>query len=194
MVMRSSSDAKNSNGSLFKILFFSILAGFAIIFSLLHFYGRGYDSTQLDRVLISPDSLKNLSFNELDGVSGRKIPYIFDKITTSPSSSLNKKELNHDAYVFLYEEIKKDRAIAIVSEQIKQAFSNSQNYVAIHLMVKPKESLLTKNYPEISFQEIQILDDGLLYRISARQEGVHEKWVYFRHPKGLKTILDEIGE
>lgn len=147
---------------------------------LLHFYGptgRYYVSN----VLLSPDLVQNLSYQEVDPKTGQATHYVFRGIEFAYYDPAQKKWISFpvlsDIYEKFYQKISNDLSLEEISNQILDTFYKSQP-AKLTIKIKTDSAAVQR-----TFQDLELADQGDYYRVQLRQQTESAGgWVYFYHP------------
>lgn len=176
--------------ALLKVLGASVGTALLLIFLLVSNWGLSAREQLVNAVLLAPNMLTKISFQDIDNRTGLSDLFIVDRLEYRYQDADGKWEslyVTPAEYREFYQVISNDKILnsALVPDPSTPFVSQFM------IRVKP-QSQVGQNYPDTPiFQQIQFLKEGGFYRISLREGKNKGSWVYFQHPK-VKAILDQI--
>lgn len=186
--------AKKEVRNLLLLLGSSILAAFLLVAGLVTYYDKG-GKTTVAYVLLSPKTIPQLSFPERNSMEGGfKEQYIFDHVAwlvfDPYSRSWKKKILSKEEYERFFDTIASDQSLSGEESSLSAPFLNGQPS-RLQLLIKPaKVGIAQASFAQV-FQEVQLAEDGINYRIELREQDEQGgRWAYFRHPGILHTLKE----
>lgn len=175
------------------LVFFSAIA-FAGILSAFFLFNYGPSGKYtLRNTLLSPDLLKDLSYDDLNPKTGGISRFVYDKIEFIHYNESTKQKqstaISPDKYKAFYQHIIADTSMPEVSDDIIALFDQS----AASLVVKTRtENPSAWQETVKTFQDVNIAYQGDYYRIELN-ETPSNIWVYFHHPKIYQLALQELN-
>jgi len=163
--------------NLLGVILFSIASAFLFGVILLKYYSQD-ESTPVENVLLTPQSLSSLNYKEFNSTLKKMENIRFDKIQFSFWNA--KKNLWHtsdvslESYKNFYLTISQDRSWNNDTDALTQLFDDKSPFLELLVHVNGESKALKP------FQVIQFSKDGNWYRIQAREENIGS-WVYFQH-------------
>ena len=145
---------------------------FSFAFSVLFLYNYGPTGTVVIKdVLLSPDILAGLNFNDTNKKTGGMSRFIFDKIQFEYDDLQNgtreKKIVSNDAYRAFYEKIKSNKSLLDLNDEIKNAFNKGRN-ANLKIYVRTTSSTPLQ-FLEKVFQEIEFSKNDNYFRVQLRE-------------------------
>lgn len=122
-------------------------------------------------VLISPNMLAGLNFNDTNKKTGGMSRFIFDKIQFEyddlQKGTRESKAVSSDAYQAFYDKIKSNKSLTNPSDEVKNAFNKGRN-ANLKIFVRT-ESSASFQFLEKVFQEIDFSKNGNYFRVQLRE-------------------------
>ncbi len=172
--------------NLLGILFGAILCGAAAAFYFIYYYG-GTGQYKLENILVSPETLQKLAYQEFNPQSKRSSRYVFKEIDFIYNGSQQRK-IGPETYKKLYDLLKDDRSLSQPSAEIERLFFSQ---APARLIIKVKqEGAGDLQEALLPFQEVQFAEGTPYYRVQLRvQEGTSSAWTYFDHPDAYLKVM-----
>lgn len=166
-------------------MIFGVVTAFLIVgFSIIYYgpTGRYFANS----VVIEPNVLAQLNYNDYNPETGGSDRYVFDEITFEKGDEILKMGIDLTTYAKFYELIKDDKSLSPLSP-VKEAF-NSNKLAILKIFVRTESPAAWQKNVKI-FQEMEFDSQGNYYRVQLHEseKGIH--WVYFHHPEILSKIL-----
>ncbi len=150
----------------------------------------------LYQVLLSPETIENLSNRAVAGGKDRPPEYLIESIRFSYLDETTKKwvekQINIGPYGQFYSKIEHDRGVIDPSESVLQSFQAS-NATKLSIYMKHYHPLVNEGKTEL-FQMVQFNQEGDAYRVNLHVESNEMQWVYFLHPGVGKVAEGELIE
>lgn len=148
-------------------------AGLISSWMLYHYNPSGIYYAQ--NVLIAPQLIGSLTYQDLDPKGGKKGKVVFDQIEYAyPEGDKEQKyPVPQNLYETFYDEISPEPSLNPVPDDALAAFHKG----------KPSKLILKiqNNGKSENFQEVHFAQEGDYYRVQLR-EGDGDGWVYYHHP------------
>lgn len=136
----------------------------AASFSLLLLYKYNpSDHYEISNILLAPDMMEGLKFNDTNPKTGGQSRYVFDRI------EFENKKISQDQYQIFYQMIAANKSLDEVSEEVKNFFNRGRP-AKLKIWMKT-ESNASWQYSEKVFQELEFARQGDYYRVSLRETG-----------------------
>lgn len=167
--------------------------GAAIIFALfmLYFYGptgRYY----LKNVLLSPETINQLSYEDTKTKKAGQIQFNFDKIEYTFWNSEKKEwktvQVPLELYKQFYQSVQDESSILDVKEDVVNLFSKS-NPSSLILSAKTAINKTDLSKDPKPFQRVQFVNAGDYFRVELREQNDVAGWAYFYH----QNIYEKAG-
>lgn len=152
-------------------------AGLAAAFLITWFFISNYGPTGsyvLENVLVSPEVLKQLNYNDWNEKISEQDRFIFDKIMYKG------KEIDLESYRKIYQLLKKD-----ISQSDVGGFSEDSNHLVIYVKT---ESPSVWQFISKPFQQVQFAKGGNGYRVLLHEDNQGPHWVEFFHEKVREKV------
>ena len=187
-------DKDNSTKSQITRLLFligaSVLSAFALAGSFILYYGPSGSYAARD-VLLSPQVMTILNYNDTHPSTGAVTRFVFDSIEFSffdvAAKRWNKIEVGMDQYAKLYQLLSGDKSESPVSEATINYF-NKANPATLSIRVKPEKDK-SAQYASKVFQQVIFVNEGDFYRVQLREGQQQDGWAYYLHPKIYQDVL-----
>lgn len=166
------------------LLVFFCAVGMAFLFSVFLIYNYGPSGRYLVRnVLLSPDLLTTLAYNDTNSKTGSSSRFVFDGIEYSFYDSKEKQmkylQIDLELYRQFYNLVDGDKSILEIPHEILAAFTQEE---MPSLVIKVRtESHAPWQDETKEFQKVNFVAEGDHYRIKLHEERSAEMWVYFQH-------------
>ncbi len=174
------------------VILSAIACAFLIVFLLVRYYGPTGQYT-IEQVLLQPDLLPQLSYQERDPTTGKMSQYTYDHMEytyfDSASSQWKKQDVSTDRYKEFVRLVAGDRSLLDPQESVLVSFSQKRAAV-LTVWVKNNLSTALK-----TFQEIAFVPDVDLFRVELRQQDNVQPWAYFEHTgiyEDTKRLFDTL--
>ncbi len=167
----------------------AVFIAFAV--SALFLYNYGPTGTVvIQDILISPDMLAGLNYNDTNKKTGGMSRFIFDKIQFEYDDLQNgireKKLVSTDAYQAFYEKIKSNKSLIEPADEIKNAFNKGRN-ANLKIYVRTT-SAASFQFLEKVFQEIEFSKNDNYFRVQLRESDPSgANFAYFKEDGILKA-------
>lgn len=131
-------------------------------------------------LLLAPEVVKNLSFDELNRQDNRMVKFRFERIEVLyyEGSNWKREQIDLETYSKIYNLIKNDKSLA----NPKNVFQDV-NPLTLTIVVRNADQTR-------AFQELQTVSDT--YRVMLKEEGASPNWAYFEHPHIYQDIMKVI--
>ncbi len=165
------------------VIFSGVFCAFALTVFMLHYYGpTGQYMAQ--NVLLSPEGVKNLAYQEIYSPGKKLIRFVFKEMEFSyfDAASFKDKAISIplEKYQQMYDLVKQDQSLINPSADIESLFY-SQSPAKLAIKVKPELSHESQATTEV-FQEIQWARESRYYRVQIREQNTEGgRWAYFEH-------------
>lgn len=169
-------------------MLFVILSGVIAAFLVAAFFVLNYGpsgSYTLNSVLLEPNILSQLNYNDYNPKTGGKDRFIFDSIEfeyyDKDSKQWQKKSIDKDHYEKFYGRVSGQNSIIEPSLDIEHLFileKPSSLFLNVHTESSSAWQKITK-----VFQEVQFAAEGNYFRVELHEQEKGVNWVYFYHPK-----------
>lgn len=173
-------------GSLLALLFFSLFVSLSTVTYMAYNWGPT-GTYKLKNILLAPEGLKDLVYQEVDNQTARGPRFVFDTIefihTDRQDGSWKQQNIKPFAYAHFFDLIRKEESLSRVTPSIEEDFVISSTS-RIQLMVKPERQLEKQN--SSVFQQVQFSASGDYYRVELRLDTRATSWAYFYHPNITK--------
>lgn len=161
------------------------------LFMLYHYGSSGHYSLQ--NILISPEIVQKLAFNESNSLNLKAAHFIFKGMEFIYYDSEKRSEVHEKVKASQYEDIykllKDDKNLLKVSTEIDTFFYNKAPARVVILVKQEGKSELDQELE--TFQEVQFGYHSSFYRVRIRaQEGKNDAWIYFKHPDVYNKVLE----
>lgn len=134
-------------------------------------------------VLLSPELVSTLSYNDTNSKTGGSSRFIFENIAFNyydPAEKKSKKlQISPEQYAQIYQIIANDKSLLEPSNAIINELEQI-NKSSLIIEVRT-ESHASWQDEQRTFQELTLIPHGGFYRISLHDEKSPTKWVYFQH-------------
>lgn len=147
----------------------------------------------LTSVLLAPDILQQLNYNDMNPKTGAMDRFVFDEIQIQwyvPKPE--KTTLSIAQFKQLYMAIVYDKNLASVNPTIERAFLPNPA-ATISLMVRTESNAEWQKATK-DFQQIQVALAGGYYRILLHEESSSPQWVYFHNDDLLRELSEIHGK
>lgn len=155
-------------------------AGIISSWMLYHYNPSGNYYAQ--NVLLAPQLIGNLTYQELDPKGGKKGRVLFENIEFKTPDGLKEQTylVAPDLYEKFYNEIAKEQSMNPVSEEAFSAFHQG----------RPSKLILKiqNNGAKETLQEVHFAPTGDFYRVQLREQGEDTGWAYYYHPGILEKV------
>lgn len=187
--------AKKEIFKLLLIICSGAICAFALVAYMLYNYGpTGRYLTQ--NVLLSPEWIHMLTYQELSPQSGKLTKYLFERVEMSYMGKDNKEivvGLSLEQYKKIYSLIKQQESLPHPSADIEALFYSQQ---PARLMIKVKPEM-TADVPssKVIFQEVQFAKDSRYYRVQLPEKNMRSgPWVYFEYPDVYQLVMQTLSK
>lgn len=176
-------------GKLIGILVSGVIAAFLVTFFFVGFFGPS-GRYVLNAVLIEPQVLKTLNYNDNNPRTYAMDRFVFDEIQVQWfHPKLPKGTLSLSQYAEIYSLIALDKSLP---SEIPEAFVPT-HAAALSLMVRTESSSAWQKETKL-FQEMEIAEQGGYYRVMLHEEASSFHWVYFQHEGLLDKLIEIYGK
>lgn len=170
-----------------------VLCAFALVGYVLYNYGpTGRYVTK--NVMLSPEWMSMLTYQEISPHSGKLTKYIFDKVEISYADKDPTEivaDLTVEQYKKIYDLIKLQESLKTLSEGIEGLFY-SQPPARLIIQVKPEMAADTV-VSKVIFQEVQFAKDSHYYRVQLPEQNTRTgAWVYFEYPNIYQVVMQTL--
>lgn len=179
--------------SLLLLLVIAIGASFSLIGFMLYFYGSSGTYKARD-MLIEPDLVEELSYNDLNSVTGASSRYIFKEIAFTAYDSKNKERKRQlvpmGTYIQLYHLIEDKKSIdeKEITPSILAAFDRNPPALLTVAVETVDNSPNEKNSKII--QKVEFAFESSYFRIELQQQPPsNNRWVYFESKAIYQTAV-----
>jgi hypothetical protein len=182
-VVFQSQSPKSEIRSLFLVVFSGIVCAFLLSLLLLYYYGPS-GRYALRNILLSPNLIQNLSYQDLNPKTKKVGLFIFEKIEFSYYDGAVKKWLSvpvlKETYEKFYSSINRDVSLIDVHPQIQELFyEGNLSQLSIKAIT---DSSNQKQITSEIFQEVHFTKKGDHYRVRLREQSrTSDNWAYFYH-------------
>ncbi len=151
------------------------------------------DNYEIKNVLLAPNMLEDLKFNDSNPKTGGQSRFVFDKIEFEyddlKTNTREKKVVSVDQYQLFYQMIAANKSIDEVSDEVKNFFNRGRPS-KLKIWMKT-ESYAAYQFSEKVFQEVEFAKQGDYYRVSLRESdtGKSYNYAYFFSLGIYKEIL-----
>lgn len=172
-----------------------LLLGSAILFAILTgvFFVVYYSPSGVylaKNVILAPEVLTQMNFNDSNSKTGGISRFIFDHIEfkwqdqkTHQGKSLY---VDEEKYAKIYQLLAKDKSIPEDSS-LQELFMKAQP--AQLLVVIRTENNSAAQAVSKTFQVMQFIPDQDYYRVELHEQNASVRWAYYRHPQIFQTIF-----
>ena len=168
------------------------LFGLLAVLLLLYMYNPT-GQYRVSQALLSPDTLKELSYSGRNLRTGGSSRFVLDSIrlTYLDESSGQWKQVEVEPLVYraLYHRMKNDLSLLSVPEEVEEIFQ-AASVATLTIEVKTESPAKWQAVHE-PFQRLQFASDGTHYRIELHEDEPGTNWAYFSHP-GLLALLKDL--
>lgn len=166
-----------------------VLAAFALVLSMLYSYNPS-GSYLAGNVLLSPDSVSMIKFNDTNPRTGTPSRFIFDQVQFSYLDLKDKHWKNltieMSQYAQLYQSLRRDRSVD-ATDEIRKLFNHDSSKLILNIQA---EASHTGNAVSKPFLEVNFANHGDYYRIELHEENSLDPWAYFHHPEIYKKVFN----
>lgn len=179
--------------NLLRVVSGAIFAAFMFSALLLFKYGPN-NQYGVENILISPDMVFALKFNDKNSKTGGQSRFVFNKMEfefiNSETGVKEKKPVSLDQYTYFYEVAKGNKSIADLSDEIRNLFNRGQA-ATLKIWVKTESDAAWQEFEKV-FQQIDFASNGTYFRIELRQSASSEgeAYAYFYAPEMYQKILN----
>jgi hypothetical protein len=146
----------------------------------------------LSRVLLEPDILSKLNYNDYDPKTGANDRFVFDQIAVEyhdhASKKLQKRTIDVGTYAEIYAVLHADRGIGDPDQKIETYFGQEPK-VKLQISVRTESSAKWQAIAKV-FQEVQFAEQGDYYRVELHEQQAGAHWVYFHHPHVSQDVSE----
>jgi hypothetical protein len=171
---------KKAIRNLLSVVSSAIFLGFLFSALLLYKYSPS-GLYEVKNVLISPDTMMGLNFNDSNNKTGGSSRYIFDKIQFEDGK--NNHVVSSDSYRLFYEEIKTAKSLSTVTDEIKNAF-NRGSPAKLKILIKTDSPAAWQANTQ-TFQEMDFSSQGDYFRVYLRESNVGGSSFAYFHQAGI---------
>jgi|GEM_PF-1053688 len=148
---------------------------------------------KISNVMLSPNIIESLNFNDSNSKTKTISRFVFDKIEFEYDDLQKgklKSEVSNDQYTIFYEEVKSDKSLKTVSDEMKNSF-NKGRLAKLKILIRT-ESGATWQAMEKSFQEIDFSPQGNYYRVQLRESdsAANSNYAYFEHSSIFNDVIN----
>ena len=165
-------------GAMLIVILSAVACAFLIVFTLVKFYGPTGQYVA-EQVLLQPELLSKLTFQEQDPAKGKISQYSYDHIEYTYFDTLGlewkKRKVTAEHYKQLVKLLSGDSSLLDPREEILASFGQKRS-ATLTIWVKNQLTGTLKR-----FQEIGFVPEVGLYRVELRQQDNVQPWAYFRH-------------
>jgi len=182
------SDTKKTDASrqiirLLSLFFCSVLTAAAIAVFFVNYYGPT-GRYIAGNALLDPKLLKELHYNDRNPKTGGISRFVFDRIEFRYYDKKNKSvkiiQASIDQYADFFNLISREISLDKADEEMEALFNVGQKATLV-ILVKTEGSASEAEVGK-TFQEIQFLADGSLFRVELHDESALVNWAYFSYP------------
>jgi hypothetical protein len=182
--------AKKQVRQLLFVIFFGIALAAIGTFWMAYHYGPS-GRYVVNYVLLSPETIPQLSYNDYDPKTNGYARFVFNKIEFTyyddAQASWQKTLISNDRYKYFYDLISNEKSVAQLSDDIVNSFNQS---TSSHLVLTVRtESSAQWQSTEKNFQEVQFIKNGHYFRIGLHEDAAKTQWAYFYHPDIYEEVL-----
>lgn len=164
----------------------AILSAAMITAGFLYYYGPT-GRYQIENVLLKPELLSTLDYNDINPKIGQMDRYVFDEVLYQEWESDKRAWKNivipTAAYANFYKEIYADDSVASPSAELQALFTQTPPSKLVIKVETESQSPWQKNAKD--FLQVEFVEN--YYRVELHQEldksERREPWVYFYHPQ-----------
>lgn len=173
----------------------------ALLFSALLLYK--YNPTgqyEIKNILLSPDLMNGLNFNDKNSKTGGMSRFVFDKIVFEypdlKTGKLEKVTITNDQYRAFYQMIYPEKSLLDVPDDVKNLF-NKGALAKLKLEIRTESNASFQALEKV-FQEVDFASEGNYFRVELRQSDSpnEEKNGYFYnqdiYKKARQLFLNEV--
>lgn len=160
----------------FRKAFLVLIAGCAAAFLITAFFVSHYGPSgryALDRVLLKPEVLKQLNYNDLNPKINGQDRFVFDRI------EFDSRPIDLKTYEKIYQVLAKDHSV----DELPQLFDGNLSKIAIYVRT---ESGSSWQFFSKLIQVVEIADND--YRVDLHEDNTSTHFVYFHHENIKKTL------
>lgn len=160
----------------------------AFLFSALLLYKYSpTDQYNVENILISPDMVSSLKFNDKNPKTGGQSRFAFDKMEFLHNQS--KSAVSIDQYTLFYQMVQSKKSVMNVSDDIRNLFNRGQ-VGRLKIWVKTESSASWQETEKV-FQQVEFASSGGYFRIELRQSDSSQSdpYAYFYAPELYSKIL-----
>lgn len=162
----------------------AVLTAFLIVSLLVINYGPS-GHYKMANVLVTPTTLFNLRYKEVDPMSGSSTAYTFDQVQFSFPDAKERRwqrlTVTPESYNDFYNLVLGEQSFT-PEEELVTRFSQ-QNFSSLSVQVKPQHNL-GRTWSSRVFQEIHFLEGSDFFRVELRVDDPEGSWAYFKK-KGI---------
>jgi hypothetical protein len=152
------------------------IAALLFVLFLVHSYGPT-GRYEANNVLIAPNLIESLAFDDIDPKTGASTRFVFDTITFTSHSPPGKNDaVTIDAYAAFYQRLSGKESIAN-SEAIDPSLFSSGKIASLDIIVKTKDSAKWQKTTKI-LQHIELAPESFV-RVQLRDLGNGISFAYF---------------
>lgn len=181
--MGGTNSAKRDIRNLLIVIFGGVFFAFAISLFLLNYYNTS-GVYFVRNVLLSPQIIDKLSFNDTNSKTGKMTRFVFKEIEFKYYDEKGKKVFREgitiSTYTSFYENIAEEKSIKEVTEEIRQLFYRLPPAV-LALIIRSADTSDTQTEKK-TFQNVEFSNKGDYFRIQLRTTEGSDTWAYFYHP------------
>lgn len=168
----------------------AICIGLLLTVSLVYFHGPS-GKYVLGNVVLAPEVLDKLNYNDKNPKTGQSDRFVFDHIEFTwyedEVKEWKKLQVDKEKYATFYNAYRDQSSLLDPSEDILALFKGPFN-ASIALKVKT-ESSSSWQADSKDFQEIQFVFQGNYFRVKLHEQNPGDHWVYFYHPHIYHDVL-----
>lgn len=173
-------------GKLIAVLASGVLAAVLVTLFFIGFFGPS-GRYVLTSVLLAPDVLQQLNYNDLNPKTGAMDRFVFDEIQVEWYAPMHEKTtLSIPQFKQLYLSINRDKNLASINPSIERAFLPA-SAATISIMVRTESNAEWQKATK-DFQQIQVAAVGGYYRVLLHEESSSPQWVYFHNDDLLREL------
>ncbi len=181
--------AKQQIRNLLLVIFSGV--GLALLVTLLMIFRWGPTGQYLTQdVLVSPDLMTNLAYNDSNPKTGGSSRFVFDRLEYEyydlEKQLWQKVVVSQDQYAQFFKLVTGERSLLDIKPSLVYEF-NQATPARLTLWVRTESvsSLATKKI----FQEVHFSKEGNYFRVQLRQTTSGPTWVYFKRDNIYQEVL-----
>lgn len=162
-----------------------------LVFFMVYYYGPP-GTYVAGNVLLAPSTLKVMSFQEKDPLSGKMTNYVFDRVefyAQSPHTGVRESRvLSLEEYGRLYKLIQSERSLPKMQGSDAAALGPG-GAIGISILMKPQSRSPSQSQGMV-FQQAEFSVSGDLFRVEVDDDALGGKvWVFFSYPRVGQAVM-----